>query len=105
MEYGFVAVDAIRPHLHAVKEIEPWYRYNTLLYVRSSTLNELSETMQQYIVPEKEPLKDFSPPLYRIRKQMVRCFPVGLATGIAKVKEKLTMWKVLRRKRQEASPS
>lgn len=100
-EHGFVPVDAVRPHLHDHAEIEPWYRYNAVLYVRDSVLSELSDALRDRVVGSEEPIHDYSPPLYRVRKQIIKCLPTSFATFLAKQKERMTMRKASREQQQQ----
>jgi hypothetical protein len=69
--------------------IEPWYRYNLFLYASPERLASLPSIIKQSRVPDREKLRDISPPLYKLRKILVRLLPVPAATRLAKIKEKL----------------
>lgn len=42
--WNYTAIDCIRPHVWNNKNIEWWYRQNTILYVRDSYLSHFSDT-------------------------------------------------------------
>jgi len=84
---GYVVLDCIRPEIKGVRSIEPWYRYNTFLYVHQDKLSQLPEKFLAHRVPNGEKLRDVSPWLYKLRKLLVRLLPVSLATHIGQVKE------------------
>lgn len=88
-ERGYLVVDYIRQLVFADQIIEPWYRYNTFLYVSTSHVKTLSDALSRAIIPNNIPLQDIAPTIYKFRKWIVRLFPVPLATAIAKVKERI----------------
>ncbi len=89
---GHVAIDCLRPRVYRDTEIAPWYRYNTLVYAASEILSELPESFRAFRVPDIEPIIDYSPFPYRLRKRMTMMLPNALATAIARVKERASVW-------------
>jgi SAM-dependent methyltransferase len=93
-EHGYVCVDYLRPKVANTDGIEPWYRYNTFLFVRSAIVEMLATPLKEAIVPEGTTLTDRSPLLYRCRKAVIRQLPVSVNTLIAKLKERaVTRWR------------
>lgn len=88
-QHDFVAFDYIRSRVQSIEEIEPWYRYNTFLYINRSLLQGLTPDLVAARVPDDSPLADISPPLYKARKGIVRWLPVSVMTRLAKIKEQL----------------
>ena len=85
--HDYLAIDYLRPLVLDQAEIEPWYRYNPILYVAGDHFDRLPEAVQACLVPEGEAILDRSPSIYQLRKALVRLLHVPLATRIAKVKE------------------
>ena len=85
---GYIAVDFLRSRIATQLSVEPWYRYNTFLYIANSIVPNLPDALKARITSPKKPLKDVSPPLYRLRKLFVRMLPISLASKIAKLKER-----------------
>jgi len=85
--HGYAVLDCIRPEIAGIDSIEPWYRYNTFLYVHEDRLPQLPDKFRASRIPDDRKLRDISPPLYKARKQLVRLLPVSLATRIAQAKE------------------
>src|SRR5205085_8299510 len=53
---GYAAIDYIRPLVYKDARIAPWYRYNTLLFVRNDALTSLPDSvLQRRVNDEKEP--------------------------------------------------
>jgi SAM-dependent methyltransferase len=96
-KHDFEAFDYLRPLIRDLKEIEPWYRYNSFLYVRKAIMPALPRQLAAAHVPADIPLPDISPPLYRARKRLVRLLPVSIMTRVAKIKEQLVTARRARR--------
>lgn len=88
--HGFVAVDWLRPQVLADPAVEPWYRYNPLLYVKAERFDALPEGVRRCRVPDGQAIADLSPWPYRLRKRLVALLPVAVMTRLAKLKERLT---------------
>ncbi len=86
-EHGFVPVDFIRPIIKHNTDIEPWYRYNPILYVSRDQLDKLPSGVREFLINEDR-IADVSPLSYRIRKLIIECLPVSVMTKLAKIKEK-----------------
>jgi SAM-dependent methyltransferase len=87
--HDYVPLDYLRPLLIDDRDVEPWYRYNTLLYASPAGLERLSEKIVCSRIAQDRLIPDVSPPLYRIRKALTRLLPISTMTGIAQVKERL----------------
>ncbi len=89
LERGYLAVDYLRPRVLADASIDRWYRYNTLLYVRREVLDGLDAGLRAALIAPGRAVPDVAPPLYRLRKQLLRRLPVPLQTALARLKERL----------------
>jgi SAM-dependent methyltransferase len=83
-ENGFVALDSVRPKILADKSIEPWYRYNTFLYVHQEKITEIPQSLGSGRVAPGETLQDLSPPAYRIRKAIIRLLPTSVVSAVSR---------------------
>jgi SAM-dependent methyltransferase len=88
-QHGYVAIDYLRPLVRLERDIEPWYRYNALLYVARERFEHLPEALRRARVAENERIRDVSPMLYRARKACTMLLPTPVATSIAKLKERM----------------
>lgn len=86
--HGYVGFDYLRPLIRHEQRVEPWYRYNPILYVASGRVARLPEEIRRCRLAEGEPIKDLSPGWYRARKRLVRLLPPRLMTWIASCKER-----------------
>jgi SAM-dependent methyltransferase len=87
-QHGYVAVDFLRPRLLGNRAIDPWYRYNTLIYASPARFATLPAEIRECRVPNHMPIPDLSPVQYRFRKRLTMLLPVSLASGIARLKER-----------------
>ena len=85
---GYVVADYLRPRVLADARVDPWYRYNTLLYLSRDAVPRLAAELRASLIPDDRPVPDVSPLSYRLRKQLVRALPVRLMTALARMKER-----------------
>jgi SAM-dependent methyltransferase len=85
---GYLAADYLRPRIVTDAGVDPWYRYNTLLYLSRDAVPRLPAELQASLIPDERPVPDVSPLAYRVRKQLVRALPVRLMTALARMKER-----------------
>lgn len=86
---GYSPYDVVRPALLQEQAVMPWYRYNTLLYVKDDSPAILLQALELFALPSGQPIPDLSPPAYRLRKQLVRLLPRAASTAVARVKKSL----------------
>lgn len=92
-EHGYVPVDFLRRKIISNNQIEPWYRYNPILYVIKSRIAALHPELRDFIIPEQVAIRDISPLLYKLRKLIVRTLPIPVMTGLARLKERRSVSK------------
>lgn len=88
-ELGFRCFDAIRPQLRQARRVEPWYRFNTLLFVRQGTpLPDLEDLLATERRPG-EPLPILAPASWRARNAGLRLLPPAWVHHLARLKHRL----------------
>ena len=85
-KHDFVVLDYIRPIILHEQSIEPWYKYNSFVYVRRARLDVLPSEMRETLVSNEQKLKDISPVPYRIRKALVRLLPVPAVSMLSRLR-------------------
>ena len=85
-ERGYMAYDCLRPHMARNREIEPWYRYNTVLYVNQAGLAGLPDSVTRHALDEEQVLQNGGDPLWRLRCNVVSHLPRGTVTRIAQIR-------------------
>jgi len=83
---GYTAYDCIRPHLLNNREVEPWYRYNAILYVNEAGRKELPQAIANYEVPEGMSVKNGGSALWKLRCSVVSHLPLSTVTRIAQIR-------------------
>ena len=80
---GYHAHDCIRPLCHADVRIEPWYRYDTILYASSAGQKRLPLSYRETAVPDHAAFKDFASFQWHLRCAIFRRLPVRVVDQIA----------------------
>lgn len=88
---GFELFDFFRPRLAGRRTIEPWYRYNLLLFVRRDAVSALPLAVEASRVPHELPVADVSPVGYRLRKWLLAHLSPATVTQIARTKHRLVL--------------
>ena len=86
---GFVAVDWLRPLMRDDAKIEPWYRYNIILYLAEDHLPALPEVVRSRVVADTQELADYRPLSYRLRNAVLRQLPVGTVSRLSRLRSAL----------------
>lgn len=97
---GFQCLDPFRSEIKNNTFIEPWYRYNLLLFIRSSIMSTSYQHLNSHVVSHDQPIHDVSPKLYQIRKRVVSMLPAPLKTAIARAKKHVVVIKLQSGQRQ-----
>lgn len=82
---GYVCCDLLRPLIHRDCSIEPWYRFNVLVYVRAARLNSLPEAVRTSLVPEDKPVPEVADWLWRTRCRICSWLPTQLFMKLCEV--------------------
>jgi SAM-dependent methyltransferase len=90
-QHDYVLFDFVRPLIGGDKRVEPWYRYNILLFVHVSEVGRLSPLVTATVVNKDERVRDVSPLAYQCRKMLLRWLPVRVKTEIAVMKSRLVV--------------
>ncbi|HEY9645854.1 MAG TPA: methyltransferase domain-containing protein [Chroococcidiopsis sp.] len=90
-QHGYQLIDFLRPQVLKQSEIEPWYRYNTMLFVRDSVVADLPADLQAFMVALSKPVKDYAPTSWKIRRQILSRLPNSVVSWIAIVKHSIVL--------------
>lgn len=90
-QHGFVPFDFIRPLVAGNGDVEPWYAYNTLLYVRDTSVDTLPAEVRNARVPENARIPAVAPLSYQIRCALLKPLPVWLVSWLAVIKHRLVV--------------
>jgi len=86
---GYLCYDAIRPVVRNDKQIEPWYRFNTLLYANEQGAVRLSEAARATRLQSPEQLTAQLPLYWKVRNGLLRTLSPEMGDRIARLKHRL----------------
>jgi SAM-dependent methyltransferase len=90
-DFGYAAYDFVRPRVRERQGVEPWYAYNSMLYVRDDRARSLSDAVRRTKVPDVRPIANVAPFAFRFRSAVMRHFPVALVTRLAVLRHRLML--------------
>jgi len=82
---GFRPYDCVRPALYTDQRIEPWYRFNSIVYANDAGAERLPESVRATLVPNDTALSNFASLSWRMRLALFRGLPVSAIDQIARV--------------------
>lgn len=85
---GYRLFDFVRPLVAGHEAIEPWYRYNVLLFAHDRVIGLLPEAVRRSAIPDRMTIPDYSPVAYRLRKAVLKLLHPSLVTWLAVRKHK-----------------
>ena len=95
--HGYMAYDCIRHRFHDDKHIEPWYRYNAVVFANEPGQSRLASEVLATVVATDAGFGDVSPLAWRIRKAVLRHMPGAVVDGAAALNERLSRMTRVRR--------
>ncbi len=81
---GYAPFDAVRPLVSGNQEVQPWFRYNTVLYANDRGTEALPPALRAARVPERTRLRDGGDLKWRFRRAMVACLPRPVVDSMAR---------------------
>ena len=85
---GFVAYDWPRAAVRGLSEIEPWYRYNALLFATDDAALRLPPEVRATRLDPGSPVPNVAPFSWRMRNACLRCLPDAVVHRIAVLKHR-----------------
>jgi SAM-dependent methyltransferase len=89
--HDFRTFDWLRPRICDLTAIEPWYRYNTLLFARGAALDAATTDLLQTEIPRDQPIPIRAPLSWRIRNGVLSQLPRGSVHLLAILKHRLVL--------------
>lgn len=83
---GYAAFDCARPRLIDAQDMEPWYRYNTVLYANAAGQKELPDAVLATRIPDGAQVQNGGGTAWRMRLAVVSLLPRPVVTSIAQVR-------------------
>jgi SAM-dependent methyltransferase len=88
---GYQCFDALRPLIVADREIEPWYRYNTLIFANAEGEKRLSAEARTTRVDEHSAIPDLAPMSWKLRRAVLSRLPRPVIEGLAAAVHRLAL--------------
>jgi len=83
---GYRPFDCVRPVLRANRDVAPWYRFNSILYVNETGRACLPDDIASTEVPLGKKVSDGGDLMWRLRRGIVSHLPRNTVTRIAQVR-------------------
>ncbi|MFS4580828.1 methyltransferase domain-containing protein [Phaeobacter sp. C3_T13_0] len=83
---GYRAFDCVRPALKNAEGVEPWYRYNTVLYMNDAGRTGLPAEVLATEIPAEQPVPLAGSLGWRLRRGVVSAMPRPMVTRIAQIR-------------------
>lgn len=96
---GYRPYDCLRPHLATNQAVEPWYKYNSVLYVNDAGSAGLPDAVLKHALPTGQKVKNGGDALWRLRRGIVSHLPQTTVTKIAQARASVL---AARAKREDA---
>ena len=81
-EHGYVAFDAIRPQFQHDALVEPWYRFNSILYASPARIATLPPSVLATRVHDR--VKEIGDLRWHVRRSLLRFLPNKTVTMLSK---------------------
>jgi SAM-dependent methyltransferase len=88
---GYACFDALRPLIADDQQIEPWYRYNILIFANAAGARRLSAGALETRVNPLDPTPDVSPLSWRLRRAVLGALPRPVVEGLAGAAHRLAL--------------
>lgn len=88
---GYVAYDCIRPHVVDDKRIDPWYRFNTVLYANAAGASRLDPRVKRNRVDHATDLHCGGDFLWHVRCAVLQLLPEPAVTYLMRHRNRLAV--------------
>lgn len=97
---GYGLFDFLRPAIRFRMRVEPWYRYNLLVFVHDEAVDSLEPAVAATRVHPGGCVPDWAPAAWRMRRRILSVLPPSLVTRMAVAQHRMALRK--RSQRAEA---
>lgn len=96
---GYAPYDFLRPKFARSAEVEPWYRFNSIVYANEEGATTLSEAIKSTRVEDGAAFADYSDLAWKLRRTVVSRLPQSTVNRISQVRAEM----IARRARNKAA--
>lgn len=90
---GYRLFDFVRPNLAGCRQVEPWYRYNSLFFARGGALERLSAEAGACEIVGDRPVPDNAPLAWRARNAIIKRLPLAVSDLLVELKHRVARWR------------
>jgi SAM-dependent methyltransferase len=87
---GYRVFDFVREHILYRPDVEPWYRYNVMLFVHDDAIASLPACVRDTRV-QGHAFADVAPLAWRARRRLLAMLPPGAVTALAMAKHRAVL--------------
>lgn len=91
-EHGYHAFDYPRHKTQGLREIEPWYRYNSMIYANATGSARMSTEVLAFAQAPGVKFEQFTSVYWRLRCSLIRLIPFSLTNWLSRLKHSWTLW-------------
>jgi SAM-dependent methyltransferase len=88
---GYAAFDVVRPQIADNRSIDPWYRYNMIVFANAGGVSRLSSAAQNRRILDLPSLDRGGDLAWRLRRTLLKPCPPGLVTLLSRLRYRLAM--------------
>lgn len=83
---GYAAFDCLRPALKRAADVDPWYRFNTVLYANAAGMARLSETASAARCDDLAKLDQVGDWVWKVRLALLRPLPTNFVSRLSRLR-------------------
>jgi SAM-dependent methyltransferase len=83
---GYAAFDCVRPAVRGVTEVEPWYRYNTILLANEAGVRRLGDVARGTRLASGAEPPEVAPWSWQLRRGILRRLPRAVVEALARLR-------------------
>jgi SAM-dependent methyltransferase len=88
---GYAAYDVVRPLIADNRAVDPWYRYNMIVFANGSGASRLSATAQSRRTADLTSLDRVGNLAWKVRRALLKPWPPGVVTQLSRLHYRLAM--------------
>jgi hypothetical protein len=86
---GYAAFDCLRPQIRTDKSVDPWYRFNTVVYANAAGQARLAATVAPTQVSKLTDLDSAGDWIWKLRTTVLRPLPMNMVSALSRARYSL----------------
>ena len=84
--FGYRMFDPVRPLVAKSGQVDPWYKYNTFLFLRGAAVDTHAQRLSGSEITDLADVPDPAPISWRFRRALLRSLPRGAVTRLSRIR-------------------